>query len=365
MPKTNDKEMASLFSRSEKRSTCVVPPNARVRESLRRQVEQGKAVRPAKGIYARSSYWCSLPKHQRALHLMRALQELHPNWVFCHESAALALGLPISLDRADTIHVVTSRANRNASCGAISWHIVENDKSVTVRGLRVTSLARTAYDCMRTSGFKHALAAADGALRLTGERPSSFVSRFKRMNKGHAGVRHALRTMYYADARSESAGESFARATMIELGFALPQLQVELPQPFNRGHAYRVDFLWTRLDGSKVIGEFDGMQKYEDAALRKGRSSLRVLADEQHRESQLTLYGMPIMRFSYRDVMEPNIFEALLRRYGIPQSDEIARKEHRLARSKSLEALMFTVESLADPTSDLAITSPSEADLRS
>ena len=106
MPKTNDKEMASLFSRSEKRSTCVVPPNARVRESLRRQVEQGKAVRPAKGIYARSSYWCSLPKHQRALHLMRALQELHPNWVFCHESAALALGLPISLDRADTIHVV-------------------------------------------------------------------------------------------------------------------------------------------------------------------------------------------------------------------------------------------------------------------
>ena len=107
------------------------------------------------------------------------------------------------------------------------------------------------------------------------------------------------------------------------------------------------------------------MQKYEDAALRKGRSSLRVLADEQHRESQLTLYGMPIMRFSYRDVMEPNIFEALLRRYGIPQSDEIARKEHRLARSKSLEALMFTVESLADPTSDLAITSPSEADLRS
>lgn len=295
---------------------------------------------------------------------MRALQELHPNWVFCHESAALAFGLPVPFERIDAIHVVTSQSNRNASSGTIRWHIVRDDEFTTVQGLRVTSITRTVYDCMRTAHFKQALAVADGALRLTGERPNAFVARFKRLGGGHAGVRHAIRTMHYADAHSESAGESIARATMIELGFALPQLQVELPQPFNRGRVYRVDFLWTRLDGSRVIGEFDGMQKYEDDALRNGRTPLRVLADEQHRESQLTLYGMPIARFSYKDAMDSKRLAIPLKRYGIPQSNEIARTERRLARSKSIAAQIFTVEPL-DPEAGHATSSASGTNLRS
>lgn len=154
--------------------------------------------------------------------------------------------------------------------------------------------------------------------------------------------------MRYADARSESGGESIARAAMIRQGFALPELQVALPQPLNPRRTYRVDFLWTRLDGSKVIGEFDGMQKYEDKALRGGRSSLRVLADEQHREAQLTLYGMPIVRFSYKDVANTGRFVELLNRYGIPRSDEAARAERRLAHSRSASAQMFSVLSLSD-----------------
>lgn len=103
---------------------------------------------------------------------MRALQELHPNWVFCHESAALAFGLPVPFERIDAVHVVTSQSNRNASSGTIRWHIVRDDEFTTVQGLRVTSITRTVYDCMRTAHFKQALAVADGALRLTGERPT-------------------------------------------------------------------------------------------------------------------------------------------------------------------------------------------------
>lgn len=346
--KTNDKEIALLFSQAESRRTCAVPSDMRVRQSMRRRVEQGKAVRPARGIYARASYWNALPKREQALHTLRALQELHPDWVFCHESAALAHGLPVMLERLDDVHATTSQTNRNATSGTMRWHIVKDDPVVTASGLRVTSLARTVFDCMRTSDFKHALATADGALRLTGMGSSDFVSRFEQISKGHSGLRHAIRTMRYADARSESAGESIARAAMIELGFALPELQVELPQPLNPQRTYRVDFLWTLLDVGQVIGEFDGMQKYEDASMRNGRSPLRVLADEQHRESQLTLYGMPIVRFSYRDVLDPRRFASLLKCYGIPQSDVIARKERGLARSKSLTAQIFTVVPLAE-----------------
>ncbi|WP_080798399.1 type IV toxin-antitoxin system AbiEi family antitoxin domain-containing protein [Arabiibacter massiliensis] len=317
--KTNDGEMALLFSQAESRGTCVVPSDTRIRESMRRQVERGKAVRPVRGAYARASYWNALPRRERALHKMRSLQELHPDWVFCHESAALAYGLPVTLDRLDNVHVITSQRNRNATCGAIRWHIVENDRAIEAGGLRVTSLTRTVFDCMRTSDFKQALATADGALRLTGMGSSTFASRFMQIGSGLAGFRHAIKTMHCADARSESAGESIARAAMIELGFALPELQVPFRQPMSPGRTFRVDFLWTRLDGSMVIGEFDGMQKYEDAAMRGGRAPLRVLADEQHRESQLTLYGMPIVRFSYKDVMDAKRFETLLDNYGIPR----------------------------------------------
>ena len=348
MGKSNDAEMAALFSQAERQRTCLAPSSPRERETLRRHVEQGKAIRPVRGLYARASYWNTISKQEKAIHVLRALQGLHPSWTFCHESAALAWGLPVALERLDAIHVAVSKANRKSSSGAVRWHVVEDDEPAVIQGLRVTSLTRTAFDCVRTQDFKRALAIADGAVRLSGSRPSSFVSAFKRISHSHTGVRHAVRTMHYADARSESGGESIARATMIEQGFALPQLQAILPRPLEPHRTYQVDFLWTRLDGSKVIGEFDGMQKYENEALRNGRSALRVLADEQHRESQLTLYGMPIVRFSYQHVMQASSFANLLKRYGIPQNDEIARTERRLARTRSAEAMIFAVESLAD-----------------
>lgn len=348
MTKTNEVELVRLFSRAERNRTCLVPPNPRIREILRRQVDRGKVVRPARGMYARVSHWQALSKRQRTIYLSRTLQELHPQWVFCHETAAAAYGLPVSLESLSVVHVASSRPNRNPSSGIIRWHVVNDDVPASVDGLRVTSLTRTTFDCMRTADFKQALAVADGALRRSGERPNAFATRFKRISSTHTGTSHAIRTMRYADAQSESGGESIARATMIEQGFALPRLQVALPQPLDRSRTYRVDFLWTRIDGNNVIGEFDGMQKYEDTTLRNGRSPLRVLADEQHRESQLTLYDMPIVRFSYRDVMNERAFANLLKQYGIPQSDEIARTEHRLARSKSTTAQLFTIEPLAD-----------------
>lgn len=299
-------------------------------------------------MYARDLHWRSLSKARRMLYVMRTMQSLHPNWVFCHESAAVAFGLPVSHEKLGEVHVAMSRSQRNANSKGVRWHVVEHDELAVVQGLQVTSLPRTAFDCMRTADFGQALAVADGVLRASGKRPSWFVSRFGDIAANHAGASHAVRTMHYADARSESGGESIARAAMIRQGFALPELQVDLPQPLNPHRSFRVDFLWNRLDGGRVIGEFDGMRKYEDEAMLGGRSSLRALADEQHREAQLTLYGMPIVRFSYQDVMDERRFVGLLDRYGIPRSDEAARFERRLERSRSASAQLFTVCSLLE-----------------
>lgn len=277
------------------------------------------------------------------MHVLRTMQSLHPDWVFCHESAAVAFGLPVSYGLLGCVHVATSRSIRNASSNSVRWHVVADDEVAVSNGLRVTSLLRTVFDCMRTADFGQALAIGDGALRLSGMHPSSFIAGFERIAATHPGAAHAVRTMLYADARSESGGESIARATMIRQGFALPELQVSFPRPLDAGRTFRVDFLWTRLDGSQVIGELDGMQKYEDKSMLGGRSPLRALVEERHRESELSLYGKPIVRFSYEDVSNEDRFMGLLKRYGIPQSDEVARAERRMARSRSKSAQVFAV----------------------
>lgn len=327
---------------------CLVAPSRRVRDVLRRRIERGEAIKPVRGMYVRAPYWNSLSKPQRMLHVMRTLQSLHPDWTFCCESAAVAFGLPVSYGEMDVVHVATTRGNRNAKSRDVQWHVIDDEEFAVVRGFRVTPLARTVFDCMRTTDFPQALAIADGALRVSRTSSSSFVRRFERIGGSYPGKAHAIRTMRYADARSESGGESIARAAMIREGFALPELQVVLPQPLNPQRFFRVDFLWTRLDGTMVLGEFDGMQKYEDEALLGGRSSLRALADERHREAQLTLYGMPIVRFTYQDVTNASRFVELLDRYGVPRSEEDARIERRLARSRSASAHIFTVCSLSD-----------------
>lgn len=344
--KTNDAEMVRLFLQAERRGMCLVPSSERIRLIIQRKVERGQIVRPTRGAYARASYWSKLSRTDQAFHILRTMQSVHPDWVFCHESAAVAFGLSVSYEKLDTVHVATSRSRRNANSKSVRWHVIADDEFVIVRGLRVTSLTRTLFDCIRTVDFKQALAVADSALRLSGKPSGSFVSRFRAIGGNHAGSAHAARTMYYADPRSESGGESIARAVMIQQGFALPELQVVLPRPLDSERSYRVDFLWTRLDGGKVLGEFDGMQKYEDEAMLGGRSSIQALADEQHREAQLTLYGMPIVRFSYKDVANTACFTELLKRYGIPRSDEAACIERRLARSRSTSAHIFTVCSL-------------------
>lgn len=135
---------------------------------------------------------------------------------------------------------------------------------------------------------------------------------------------------------------------MIELGFAIPRLQVEIPRLAEPGRCHRVDFLWTRRDASGVIGEFDGMGKYEDPGMLRGRSPIRALAEEQHREAELSLYGMPIVRMSYKDVMDRDRLCRLLSTYGIPRNEKAPELERRLFPRGVTGAFEFSVAGVPD-----------------
>lgn len=335
-------ELERLFAHAERQRCCLATVDPRLRDALRRLAARDEVVRPARSVYARRSCWESLSTRDRAQFTLRALQKLHPDWVFCFGSAALAYDLPASFASTRQVHVATTRARRARATRGVRFHVMPDDEDVcVVEGIRVTSFERTLLDCMRTAGFKRALALADAALRSGRAARGRLEASFLEKGSRQTGVRHAARALRYADARSESAGESVARAAMIEQGFALPDLQVSFKRPLDEGRTYRVDFLWMREDGSRVIGEFDGRAKYEDASLRGGRDALRVLEDERRRESRLTAYGMPIVRFSYRDVMNATHFARLLKRFGVPWRREAADEHGRLSRSRSTSAKTF------------------------
>ena len=69
------------------------------------------------------------------------------------------------------------------------------------------------------------------------------------------------RLCLFKNGLSENGGESFARGTMIDLGFMVPELQHEFVAP-NSGVKYRCDFLWRVPGGGLIVGELDGYDKY-------------------------------------------------------------------------------------------------------
>ncbi|MFU0557590.1 AMP-dependent synthetase [Gardnerella swidsinskii] len=69
------------------------------------------------------------------------------------------------------------------------------------------------------------------------------------------------RLCLFKNGLSENGGESFARGTMIDLGFMVPELQHEFVAPNSRVK-YRCDFLWRVSGGGLIVGELDGYDKY-------------------------------------------------------------------------------------------------------
>ncbi|MGZ8179038.1 hypothetical protein ACXVUM_14005 [Williamsia sp. SKLECPSW1] len=217
-----------------------------------------------------------------------------------HHSAAALHRIPV-LGLPDDIHFTTDRHSGGRRKGrAFFLHAspLPPDEVTVVDGVPVTTLARTAMDVARTGSFAEALVVLDGALRAgaTGVELTMVTSRGRR-RRGIALVRQA---MTWADGRSESADESLSRALMIRAGIPMPDLQVEYREDDGEVFA-RVDFDW----GGRVVGEFDGLVKYGDAA--------DVIA-EKRREDKLRALGIIVVRWTWDDLRNPERFIAQLRR---------------------------------------------------
>lgn len=321
MSRARETDIASAFERAERESTCLVPTDRRLAEALRRKKGAGSVVSPRKGLFARRAYWDGLSPAQKEIHLLKGLAQLHPNWTFCSVSAALLYGFDVPYDALGAVHVNALRGEDIRSDKLVRSHATRESKSYLKRGVRLCSVQEALFGCMRDAPFDCAVAIVDSALRKGASKDD--LSRYLDVCcRGRKGVVRARLVLAFADGRSESGGESRARVVMARLGFAAPDLQVSIADPFDETKTYRSDYLWRLPDGRLIMGELDGEEKYQDPGMLEGKTPLTVLTNERRRESRLTLYRIPIMRFSFADVQDPQRLEELMVRFGIPRDEE-------------------------------------------
>lgn len=53
----------------------------------------------------------------------------------------------------------------------------------------------------------------------------------------------------------------------------------------------------------------------------RGRTAVNVLTDERRQESRLSIYRIPIMRFSFEESQDPESFADLLQSFGVPKDE--------------------------------------------
>lgn len=261
--------------------------HGRGREALRASAKRGEIRRIYRGVYFDAEGAGSIPPHAEHVARIAAIAPTLSTGVLSGVSAAALHGLPLLHRRLGGLVEVT----RSSGPGRTRWvrshrAVLDDADVVEVHGLRVTSIARTLRDLHRDLGFGELLAAADGAARMGFDLDG--LARIGRFAARIEFLRH------HASDRSESYGESLSRATMIELGMPLPELQVDVLDEDGR-RLGRSDFLWREF---RSLGEFDGRVKY-DGSLEPDRTPADVLMAERHREQRMRAVGWGFARWGW------------------------------------------------------------------
>ncbi|MCT9820872.1 hypothetical protein N3K63_11325 [Microbacterium sp. W1N] len=291
------------------------------------RVRAGEFVVVRRGWYVEQQAWAALwPEDRHRLHVLAVVRDGSGAGVVSHASAATLWGLPAYRVRAERVHLTLPAAGRISSGPDALRHVAtlpEADVAL-VDGIRCTSLARTVFDALRTLPVEAALAVADAAERSVAVRGwewdadagdawrHDLAARIDRA-PGARGIRRARWIAEFADGRAESVLESVSRVQLWRVGFRRLRLQVPVRAPF--GGEYRVDL---GIDDVNVLAECDGRQKYEDEALRAGRSIDQVLLDEKRREDWIRgVTQCRLVRWEEPHARTPGALAARLASFGI------------------------------------------------
>jgi hypothetical protein len=264
-------------------------------------------VRP--GVYADRAQWQSLAPWDRYLARVHAYAAGRPHAVFCLESAAALIGLPIFGEPRD-IHCYDPHARGSQRVGDVCVHSARDLKPVRLGEILTTTWAETAVDLMRVLPPAFALAVGDAAVAADARTSLATLRTAAADQSARRGSVQLDWLWPRIDGRSESAGESISRAAIEWSGFPMPEPQVWFT---SEGHRDRLDFFWVHY---RIGGESDGYGKY---LLGPTSNPLDALRKEKRREDRLRSQMDAYRRWEWADVIRVTPLQRKLASAGLPQ----------------------------------------------
>lgn len=296
--------------------------------SLPRAVNAGTMHRLLRGAYVEGAVWTKADAREQHILRLRAIDGTRATQpIFSHTSAAALHGLPL-LGRWPSVGHVSAECPGRSRNG-VAYHQARAGRTPElINGLACTSLVDTLVDLALSAGFRsatisidHALhgvaAAANGGVHSKSvDSPEAFraaadltaqlldaLYRFAPIRN----FRRAEKTIKFASHLSDSPGESLSRCGTHILGFPPPELQHEFHD--HLGYIGRGDFWWP---GIRLLGEFDGEDKYKNPVYLGGRTPHQAFMDEKWREDRIRATKVDVSRWDWKTALElPRLYEKL------------------------------------------------------
>lgn len=321
------------------------------RRRLERAWARGDLVRLAPRVYLPATTWTALSPWDRATASAAALHLARPDTVFTGLTAARLHGLPVAVEppaldvrAASPGHrgrtPLTSRPFSPALLGRglrlprppgrrPRWGLPEAPGAAPAPAeLRLsdgTSLGWATADPPATlllvlgaaTPFRDAIAPLD-VLVATQPAAARWAKAAGEVLSSRAARERFDRAWSFSAKESESAGESYSRALIHELGFTAPTALQHRHRDASGREVARTDFWWEDV---RVAGEFDGLGKYDlrlhgqdDAARRAG------IRREKEREVALQLVTRAVAHWTWQDLMAPERLARILAAAGVPRA---------------------------------------------
>lgn len=268
-------------------------------------VRSGLWHRIRRGYYTFVHLWAPMSPAQR--HLVRASAVQHhlgPAVALSHVTAALAHGLTtwgVSLDR---VHVTRLDGGAGRVEGDVVHHVgvALSHDIIEVGGLRVMAADRAALETGTMGTPESALVTFDSFLCLEIGEHDTLMARFERMEHWPR-TRHLHVPVRMADAGAQSAGETRGRWGFRQAGLPAPQTQYRV---YDADGVLRgtTDWGWP---GHRVLGEFDGKQKYTRLLLPSQDPGEVVFAEKQRERLLCELTGFVMVRAVWSDYDRPRL----------------------------------------------------------
>jgi hypothetical protein len=285
------------------------------------RAKAGTLVRIRRGVYVDAAEWKGLQSwDQYRLRIEAAAETCNGPTVFSHHSAASPWGIA-TIERGQPVHALTTFRGGGRSRAGIRRHLVEPGTidAQELDGLLVTSRVQTVLDLAAHVPFAEALVPLDHVLKPDPVRGLPALTKEELLGalpgRYKAAVERRVRAaIEYADPLSGSAGESYSRSLIHAAGFEAPVLQHAIHG--TDGFVGYADFYWKQ---ARVVGEFDGEEKYVKPEFLKGRTASQAVMTEKKRENRIRATGTNVVRWDWSDLMEPGKLERMLAAAGVPR----------------------------------------------